>query len=91
MALINPWATTLVGAIRDSLDYFASSGQRDPIARLSLSGRTAHLAGLAERVTTELRVPVDLLDPFARVDVSSRLRDIDTRAMSVATGLAMGA
>ena len=91
MALINPWATTLVGAIRDSLDYFASSWQREPVARLQLSGRTAHLAGLADRVTTELRIPVDLLNPFAGVDVAGRSRGMDTRALSVATGLAMGA
>lgn len=91
MAVINPWATTLVGAIRDSLDYFASTGQQGHVARMFLAGRTAHLPGLAERITTELRVPVDFLDPFAGSQPAGRLNGIDTRALSVATGLAMGA
>ena len=91
MAVINPWATTLVGAIRDSLDYFASTGQQEQVARMSLAGRTAHLPGLAERVTTELRVPIDFLDPFASARATGRLSGINTRALSVATGLSMGA
>jgi type IV pilus assembly protein PilM len=90
MALINPWATTLVGAIRDSLDYFhASGGPR--VARLVLSGRTSQLNGLGDRITTELRVPVSFLDPFEGLERARRLANIDSRPYAVATGLAMGA
>lgn len=90
MALINPWATTLVSAIRDSLDYFhAAGGTR--VSRLVLTGRTAQLNGLAERITTELRIPVSFLDPFAGLDRSRRVADLNSRPYAVATGLAMGA
>lgn len=90
MALINPWATTLVGAIRDSLDYFhAAGGAR--VSRLMLTGRTSELNGLAERITTELRVPVTFLDPFAGLARARRVTDVDSRPYAVATGLAMGA
>jgi len=90
MALINPWATTLVGAIRDSLDYFhAAGGAR--VSRLVLSGRTSEVNGLSERITTELRVPVSFLDPFEGLGRSRRVTKVDARPYSVATGLAMGA
>lgn len=90
MALINPWATTLVGAIRDSLDYFnAAGGAR--VSRLVLTGRTSELNGLAERITTELRIPVTFLDPFAGLARARRITDVDSRPYAVATGLAMGA
>ena len=90
MALINPWATTLVGAIRDSLDYFnAAGGAR--VSRLVLTGRTSELTGLAERITTELRIPVTFLDPFAGLARARRITDVDSRPYAVATGLAMGA
>ncbi len=90
MALINPWATTLVGAIRDSLDYFhAAGGAR--VSRLVLTGRTAELNGLSERITTELRIPVSLLDPFDGLVRARRVTDVNSRPYAVATGLAMGA
>ncbi|MGI9135851.1 MAG: type IV pilus assembly protein PilM [Candidatus Nanopelagicales bacterium] len=90
MALINPWATTLVSAIRDSLDYFNAAGGTH-VSRLVLTGRTAQLNGLSERITTELRIPVTLLDPFAGLDRAKRVSHLDSRSYAVATGLAMGA
>lgn len=90
MALINPWATTLVSAIRDSLDYFhAAGGAR--VGRLILTGRTSELNGLSERIATELRIPVTFLDPFAGLERARRINDLDSRPYAVATGLAMGA
>jgi len=90
MALINPWATTLVGGIRDSLDYFQAAGGAR-VSRLVLTGRTAALNGLSERITTELRIPVSFLDPFDGISRSRRLQDVDSSEFAVATGLAMGA
>lgn len=90
MALVNPWATTLVSAIRDSLDYFhAAGGSR--VSRLVLTGRTSSLNGLSERITTELRVPVSFLDPFAGLERARKVANLDARPYAVATGLAMGA
>jgi type IV pilus assembly protein PilM len=90
LTLINPWATTLVGAIRDSLDYFAATGRKEQVSQLLLTGRTSHLPGLAERIATELRIPVTHLDPFAGPETSHRVRRIDSQSLCVATGLAMG-
>lgn len=90
MALINPWATTLVGSIRDSLDYFHAAGGTH-VGKLVLTGRTAGLNGLSERIATELRIPVTFLDPFAGLDRARRVGDVDSRPYAVATGLAMGA
>lgn len=90
MALISPWATTLVSAIRDSLDYFHAAGGTQ-VNRLVLTGRTATLNGLSERIATELRLPVTFLDPFAGLERARRATGVDSRPFAVATGLAMGA
>ena len=91
LAVINPWATSLVGAIRDSLDYFAATGRKEPVQRLDLAGRASTLPGLAERIGTELRIPVAHVDPFASVKRAHRVRRASSAALGVATGLAMGA
>ena len=90
MAIINPWATTLVGTIRDSLDYYQSTGEAPNIKALMLTGRTSRLNGLAERITTEMGISVDFLDPFAFAARSRQVKTLDSISMSVATGLAMG-
>jgi type IV pilus assembly protein PilM len=87
-ALINPWATTLVSAIRDSLDYFQATGQRSQVDSLVITGRAASLAGLLERIETETRLPVRLLQPADGFEVSRSAHLGDPTGFSVAIGLA---
>jgi type IV pilus assembly protein PilM len=88
---LNPWATTIISEVRNSLDYFQASNPSSPIRSLTLTGRTAELGGLVERVATQIPLPVRVLDPVVGLPTSRRVRKaqvLDSR-LAVATGLAM--
>lgn len=90
--LLNPWATTLIKELRDSIDYYMSSAPEAKIFDVTLCGRSTHLAGLKERIATELAFPVALLDPLAELQATKKVSaqaPADT-TYAVAIGLAMG-
>jgi type IV pilus assembly protein PilM len=92
ISIVNPWASTVVAEIRNSLDYFRSSHPGSTVERLALVGRSMDLTGLPERIATEIAVPVEQPDPFAGLPVSSRVerqRPQDS-VLLAAIGLAMG-
>lgn len=89
---LNPWATTVIGEIRNSLDYFQASDPSAPIQSLTITGRTVELDGLLERIATQIPLSVRVLDPLAGLPASKSVAknlDADTR-LAVAVGLAMG-
>ena len=88
---LNPWATTIVAEIRNSLDYFQASDPAAPIQSLTITGRTPLLNGMIERISTQIPLPVRMLDPFVGLDTprSVRKRFAGETSLVVATGLAM--
>jgi|GEM_PF-627941 len=91
--LLNPWATTLIKELRDSIDYFVSSTPGTVISDVTLCGRSTHLAGLQERIATELPYPVAMMEPLLGLESSNKVSahpPTDT-TYAVAIGLAMGA
>jgi type IV pilus assembly protein PilM len=91
VALLNPWATTVIGEIRNSLDYFQASDPNAPIQTLTISGRTAELDGLLERVATQIPLPVRRMDPLLGLSAPRKVtrKDRDDTRFVVAAGLAM--
>jgi type IV pilus assembly protein PilM len=86
----------LIGEIRSSLEYYMSTGAREPVSRLALVGGGSLLPGLIERLTDELGVPAYLSDPLqwvsdsrrgGRHDVLGRFRS----SAAVSIGLTLGA
>ena len=88
---LNPWATTIIGEIRNSLDYFQASDPTAPIATLTVAGRTVELDGLLERIATQIPLSVRVLDPLAGLSATRRVTKAheDDSRFAVATGLAM--
>ncbi len=91
MKALAPWAATIVAEIRNSLEYFHSSSPGVEISELTLTGRAVTLAGLRERIATELPVPVVLFDPFLGLDAARKLTKdpVPDSRLAVAGGLAM--
>jgi type IV pilus assembly protein PilM len=89
---LRPWATTIVDEIRNSLDYFQASDPEAPIRTLTLSGRTALLDGLVERVSTQVPLPVSVIDPLLGLSATRSIskRHAPDSSLVVAAGLAMG-
>jgi type IV pilus assembly protein PilM len=91
LAALNPWATTLIGEVRNSLDYFQATDSDTAVTSLVVTGRTAELDGIVERLATQLPMPVSVMDSLVGLSASRRVTKNpvpDTR-LAVATGLAM--
>jgi type IV pilus assembly protein PilM len=90
IGVLNPWATTIVNEIRNSLDYYQASMPGAPIAGLTLAGRTVLLDGLSARIATQVPLPLATLPPLAGMTASGRVArhaPADTR-LAVALGMA---
>ncbi len=93
-------ADTLASTVRGAVMFCKAQAKiaKLDVDRLVLSGGGAQLRGLAEHLKDKLKVPVDLLDPASRLDISRLPRDQQAllegpgaAGMSVAIGLAMAA
>ena len=62
-------ARTFVDEVRGSLDYYLASSGSTPISRLVLTGGGARLGGLADRLQTTTRIPVEVGTPHAHLQV----------------------
>lgn len=90
---LNPWATSVISEIRNSLDYFAALHRSVTVSSLVIAGRTVQLDGLLERMATQIPLPMTRMDPLAGLPAAQRVarhRESDAR-LAVATGLAMRA
>lgn len=80
--------------IQKTFDFFHQTTSADPIDRIYLAGGTARIQGLVELLERELRIPVEILDPFRKVSIkpsqfdAAYVSDIGPR-MAVAVGLAL--
>ncbi|OGR88268.1 MAG: hypothetical protein A3J74_01570 [Elusimicrobia bacterium RIFCSPHIGHO2_02_FULL_57_9] len=55
----------LVGEVHRSVDFYLSQGPERSIGRIVLMGGSARLKNLSKHLSTELKVPVGVLDPLA--------------------------
>lgn len=84
---------TLANEMRRSLDFYNSTAGEERISRVYLSGGGAKTAHLVDAVQQRLALPVEILDPLARVAVNEKEFDrayLDDIApmLAVAVGLA---
>ena len=80
----------LVAELHRSVDFYLSQGPERNIGKIVLSGGSAQMKNLAKALAAELKVPVDVLRPFAML--AEPPADIPPEilpSMSVAAGLAL--
>lgn len=82
-------AKDLVSEVHRSVDFFLSQGPERSIGRIVLMGGTARLKNLAKHLSLELKVPVNVLDPFSFLPQSAEIPAELAPAFSVAVGLAL--
>ncbi|MBI5625290.1 MAG: type IV pilus assembly protein PilM [Elusimicrobia bacterium] len=80
----------LVAEVHRSVDFYLSQGPERSIARIILSGGTARVKNLDKHLAGEVKVPVQVLDPFAifknaPLDVPEEIRS----SFGVALGLGL--
>jgi type IV pilus assembly protein PilM len=71
----------MVQDVRTSLDYFIQGG--DPLARIAnlnqiyLTGGGARILGLDAGLAATLQVPVQILNPFQKIDINPKTFQMD--------------
>ncbi len=76
--------------IQRSLEFFRGAVAEEPLSRIVLTGGSALVASLRQALAARARVPVTLLDPFARVQVDGRVELAALRANAPAAAVAFG-
>lgn len=79
----------LVAEVHRSVDFYLSQGPERSIGRIVLTGGTARLRNLAKHLSSELKVPVSVLDPFSFLKGAEAVPAELGPAFGVAVGLAL--
>ncbi|WP_148611653.1 type IV pilus assembly protein PilM [Nocardioides rubriscoriae] len=92
--VINESVSRLIGEVRQTVDFFMTSGHDvSPLSRVVLTGGGGNLGGFAQRLSSELRVPVEHGNPLDHLSIGRRVKlpdGVTPQEMSIALGLAMG-
>jgi type IV pilus assembly protein PilM len=77
--------------IQRTLDYFASTAESERIAKIVLAGGCSTLPGLADYLSSVWGIPVELANPFARIEVSNAHADtVATLGPHLAVAVGLG-
>jgi type IV pilus assembly protein PilM len=79
----------MVGEVHRSVDFYLSQGPERSVARIVLAGGSAKIKNLAKHLTIELKVPVEVLNPFTFLKGAEDVPQDVWPAMGVAVGLAL--
>jgi len=80
--------------IQKTFDFFRQTASTENIQQIYVAGGTAKIEGLTESLKEEFKIPVEILNPFQRVEInpakfdSTYINDLAPR-MTVAVGLAL--
>ena len=84
---------TLVGEIQRSLDFCRATTSSKSIEQIQLCGGSARVPGLPPLIQERTEVPVEVADPFARIQIPPSADEEQLRefapALCVAVGLGM--
>ncbi len=89
--IIRPALAELTAEVGRSLDFYLSQGT-DPIDRVIISGRGGNLKSLDRFLTSRLGLPVEIANPFAKIEVDEDQFDPDLlypQAPTLATAIGL--
>jgi type IV pilus assembly protein PilM len=81
----------IVLEIQKTFDFFRATAAGEHIERIYLAGGSARVPGLMEALRQEFSLPVEILNPFARIDYTGGSEIVQNNAgqLAVAVGLAL--
>jgi type IV pilus assembly protein PilM len=77
LAALRTITEQMVIEIQRSFEFYLASAGDDPIERVYLSGGCASFAGMSQLLTSRLKLPVELLNPFRKITVPEKMFDAD--------------
>ncbi len=81
---------TVLGEITRSLDFFAATAAESRIGKVFLSGGGARVSGLDAAFQQKTNLPVERMNPLARVSPASRLDEEFLREIAPSLGVGIG-
>ncbi|RTE67242.1 type IV pilus assembly protein PilM [Amphritea opalescens] len=91
--VVLPFRSTVSQQVSRSLQFFYSSGPHNELSKLYILGGTAAIEGLAEQMQNEIGVEVEVANPFAGMDLDSKINagrlNQDAPTLVKACGLAL--
>jgi type IV pilus assembly protein PilM len=93
-AILGDAIAPLLGELRSSVNYFGTSNPGSQIKQVSMTGGASSLLGLAEKLSSLVGAPCEVVSPVRLVDpLSGKARSSrdDSWATALSVGLAMGA
>ena len=91
--VLRPFLDNAALEIQRALQFFFTSTQYNSVEQIVLAGGCATLPGLDDLVATRTRVPAIVANPFANMQISSKIQlkrlIADAPALMIACGLAM--
>ncbi|HRY30587.1 MAG TPA: type IV pilus assembly protein PilM [Elusimicrobiota bacterium] len=84
-----PVVKDLLAEVQRSIDFYLSQGSDRQVARVLLSGGGCRLGNLVAYFNHELRLPVELFDPLARIEGAKAISPEMRPLFAVAVGLAL--
>ena len=74
----------------EALNFLCRTGSDAPLAGVYLAGGGARTPGLLEGLSRQLEIPVEMVDPFARVQIGRNLDPDVLQEMAPALAVAVG-
>jgi type IV pilus assembly protein PilM len=91
--ILEPFKEALIQQVSRSLQFFFSSSQYNFVDLLLIAGGVAAMNGLAEDIEAKLGIPTKVANPFAHMEISSKVNAValtnDAPALMLAVGLAL--
>ncbi len=93
MPILQQVTEIIVLEIQKTFDFFRATATGEHIERIYLAGGTSQVSGLIEALRQEFSLPVEILNPFQRIEpplgTGADLADKNAGQMAVAVGLAL--
>jgi type IV pilus assembly protein PilM len=80
----------LISEVQKTFDFFRETYPGETISRVLISGGTAHMLGLAERIQATFSRPTEVLDPFKSITVGSKVDSEEITSLGPALAVAVG-
>lgn len=90
LPILERGAQELGDGIMQALNFLCRTGSDAPLAAVYLAGGGARTPGLLEGLSQQLEIPVEMVDPFARVQIGRNLDPDVLQEMAPALAVAVG-
>jgi len=75
--MMNHFNAEIATEVVRSLDYYKTTSSQDQIHRILISGGTCKLPGLVEQMGEKTGVPVEMANPFKKIEIPSKGFDLN--------------